>query len=377
MRTPVSIFTGFLGVGKTTIIRNLLKQCPERKFAVVVNEFGAVSIDGSLIEQTGGIDIEVSNVTGGLIAYAQDEQFDAILEKIGQRANEFDHLIIETSGLAAPTAILERLHKGGQASRFILDSVIAVVDTMDMLNKSRRSGAMADVLIRQLEAADIVILNKHDGVNVQQLIHAETELRALSPQVRFVELAPEALVDRRVLLGMHLHATKKMAAQGFANTAGKDNSAHGHTHAGWGYHEHGLHTHEHLHEHDPGWLSFSLHCHQPQVKDKLAKAIDRIRASEPLFRAKGFFETTDKAVHELQCVRDRMEITKVESNDQQEHDHAYGHAHNLAENDGHGHDHDYDHQHHGNGSELVFIGYNLTRESVIEHLSAITKTEWH
>ena len=107
---PVTIFTGFLGSGKTTLLASLLAAEHDTRFAIVVNEFGEVSVDDVLLQQARGAHrASVFKLTRGLIAYAGDD-FTATMLAISDDARLFDHVLVETSGLAVPTAVLEALH---------------------------------------------------------------------------------------------------------------------------------------------------------------------------------------------------------------------------------------------------------------------------
>jgi cobalamin biosynthesis protein CobW len=376
MKIPVTIFTGFLGAGKTTIICTTLRQCPERKFAVVVNEFGSISIDGPLIAKTDEHgNIEVSNVTGGLIAYSTDDQFDKVLAELGARGAELDHLIIETSGLAVPTAIIERLALA--SGKFALDAIIAIVDTPVLVSNDAQSSAAQSVFKSQLDAADIVVLNKIDSMSSADQLKAEQILRNISPRVRFIELAREGRLDANLLLAVHLHTTKHMQAVGMVLTGSGHDNADGHSHAGWEPHVHGLHSHQHIHEHDPGWLSFSLHCHEPQVPERLVHAIEEVTSKQAVFRAKGFFRTKERQIFQLQCVQNRVVVQAPEhSNDQAKEQLQPQHDHHHVE---HHHQHNGEHHHTGeqDNSEIVFIGYNILRDEVASALQLITNTQWH
>ena len=128
-RLPVTIFTGFLGSGKTTLLTSLLAAQRQQRFAIVVNEFGAVSVDDLLLQQA--LDARYAKVftlTTGLIAYAGDE-FLATMRAISAEARFFDHVLIETSGLAVPTAVLEALHSPALQEHFLHDATLAIVDT--------------------------------------------------------------------------------------------------------------------------------------------------------------------------------------------------------------------------------------------------------
>jgi len=348
MKIPVTIFTGFLGAGKTTIISSLLKQCPERRIVVIVNEFGNISLDGpSIANASADGDIEIIDFTGELIAYSSDDKFDQVLEALAQRGSEIDHVIVETSGLAAPTAVCERLALGSK--KFALDAVITVVDAAELPLYESSTLSKQQVFDSQLAAADIVVLNKIDGIPSDRLPQLEERLRALSPTVRFVEPANEGKVNHKLLLSMHLYSTRQMQALGVTHaqpeTEQKDEP---HSHDGWGPHEHGLRTHQHLHTQDPGWLSFVLHCHDKPEFSVIQNAIKQVVDDQPLFRVKGYVETADCGLQELQCVGNRVRLSAPPAaTDRQD------------------------------KSEIVFIGYNVVRDRVATTLSQSTNSQWH
>lgn len=347
MKIPVTIITGFLGAGKTTIIKSLLAQLSDRKIFVVVNEFGKVSIDAPLIEQHDSANsVEIAEINGGLVGYSDDQTFDELLNSIGKRGSELDHVVVETSGLAVPTAICERLNNCAQ--QFALDAVIAVVDTSAFLDGTSKPEFEQNVFVNQLQCSDICILNKIDNLNSDQLIAAESSLREIAPGMRFFETARHGKVQSDLLLGVHLHTTRQMQLVGATTASSHDWNPQEHSHEGWNAHDHGLHTHEHLHEHDPGWLSFSLHAHGGQDQARLVASLTALLRSEQVFRAKGFVVTASSDRMELQCVGDRIQLSptsvRSEANDE---------------------------------TEIVFIGYNISRDKIAEHLTASTGSEWH
>ena len=174
--------------------------------------------------------------------------------------------------------------------------------------------------------ADVVVLNKIDQCTEDELLHAETTIRRRASDVRFVELAWQARLDARLVLGLHLNEFRaQVPSPGMpASTAGQ---AHGdgHAHSGLDTHEHGLLTHEHVHEEDPGWLSFVLRSQTSQAPDTLHKALDLITAQEPVLRVKGFARVRDAAGHLLvQGVRTRIACT-METVGQPQHDSQHHH----------------------------------------------------
>ncbi len=385
-KLPVTIFTGFLGSGKTTLLASLLAAEREQHFAIVVNEFGEVSVDDVLLQRS--LDAHRASVfklTRGLLAYAGDDFISTMLA-ISDDARLFDHVLVETSGLAVPTAALEALHSPALQERFIHDATLAIVDTPLLLagvydadgqQPNAPAGvAASEVFQQQLMCADVVVLNKIDRCAEDDLLRAETAIRTRASDVRFVELAWQARLDARLVLGLHLNEFRAhVPIPGMPAAAGDQAHGDGHAHSGLGTHEHGLMTHEHVHEEDPGWLSFVLRSQTAQTPDALQQALVVITAQEPVLRVKGFAHGRDTAGHLLvQGVRTRIACT-METADQARHDSQHSHVHGAAhESSPHHHDHAHDHK---TMAELVFIGYHLDRDRVVAQLNQYTGTAWY
>ena len=376
---PVTIVSGFLGSGKTTLLCGLLEHRQERRLAVLINELGEVSIDGALARASAGAtnEVEVVDFPSGLIAYAGDERFVPTLQAIASGAVGVDHVLIETSGVALPSAAMERLQSPELASDFVLDATLVVVDTPRLLagefrrgnsgsaaddgNANANANALAEcagsLFDQQLAGADVVVLNKIDDLDTHALLAAEEQVRRRAPNVRFLELAHNAKLDVRLALGLRLHqATARsqhlhgpftpMPGAG-SRTLADHGRIDGHTHSGLLAHTHGLTTHAHFHEQDPGWLSFTLRSGTHQDIDALRGALERVAEAEPLLRCKGFaLSTEDGRPVLLQGVRTRVVSTPEAPKQSPER------------------------------SELVFIGYHLSRSRVADALSRLTSTVW-
>jgi cobalamin biosynthesis protein CobW len=110
MKIPVTIVTGFLGSGKTTLICGLLRKIPDRRLAVLVNEFGEVSVDGSVLRAAGQeCDVEIHDLPNGCICCTIKDDFLPVMKQLQCRKLEIDHVMIETSGLALPTPVMRAL----------------------------------------------------------------------------------------------------------------------------------------------------------------------------------------------------------------------------------------------------------------------------
>ena len=311
--------------------------------------------------------IWIHDFSHGLIAYGDDENFIPVMREIAQRRANVDHVLIETSGLALPTAVMEMLQGPELGADFILDATLAVVDTPLLLSDQFERGdeasdsqaAVASMFDMQLEYADVVVLNKIDLLDEAALLLAETRVRQRAPNVRFLELAYKAQLDIRLALGLRLHQPTLLAGE-FRYTPpvvqmpGPDAAVlenqdrlRGHVHSGISAHNHGLATHKHFHEQDPGWLSFVLRSSALQKIDALKAALIEVAKTEPILRSKGFIRTGDSEPGFLvQGVRSRVAISV-----------------DTATPD-------------AKQSELVFIGYHLSRNKVAAQLSELTGTQW-
>ncbi len=157
-RLPVSVIGGFLGAGKTTLLNRLLRERSGRRFAVLVNDFGEIDIDSRLIVQHDGRTITLAN--GCLCCSIGDSLVSALID-IAQRRADFDHMVIETSGIADPARVADLIRIEPE---FTLDGVIVLADA-SAVRDHLHDRYVADTARRQLEGADLVVLNKLDLVD--------------------------------------------------------------------------------------------------------------------------------------------------------------------------------------------------------------------
>ncbi|MEI7604096.1 MAG: GTP-binding protein [bacterium] len=178
---PITIFTGFLGAGKTTIINQLVKENPDIKFGFIINEFGEEGIDGQLIENTGEEMVELSN--GCICCVVRGDLIKAAEKVIN--TGKVDYLIIEASGLAEPMPIAQTFYTNNLQGRLNLDGVICIVDALNfkVTNETYRIAA------EQIESADIIILNKTN----------EQETEIVEFLIQFIqELNPYAVIINNI-----------------------------------------------------------------------------------------------------------------------------------------------------------------------------------
>ncbi|KXZ54969.1 hypothetical protein GPECTOR_3g136 [Gonium pectorale] len=196
---PVTIVTGFLGAGKTTLVRNILTANHGYRIAVILNEFGEdVGIESSFVQSQEGLqgaDGEWVELTNGCMCCAVKSDFLQALESLLERpglasgGRAFDYILIETSGLANPGPIATALWTDSELeSRVNLDGVVTVVDAVNIdrqLHEPRPRGAVNEAQL-QVAYADIVVLNKLDLVDEEALIRAEADIRAINSGVSIV-----------------------------------------------------------------------------------------------------------------------------------------------------------------------------------------------
>ncbi|GGC85977.1 cobalamin biosynthesis protein CobW [Chelatococcus reniformis] len=222
-RVPCTIVTGFLGSGKTTLIRHLLTHAGGRRLAVIVNEFGDVGIDGELLKGCGDAacpDENIVELANGCLCCTVADDFVPALDQILAREPKVDHIVIETSGLALPKPLVQAFHWPAIKSRVTVDGVVAVVDgaaladgrvadDLEALAAQRVADVQLDhddpveeVFADQIACADLIVLSKGDLVDAGGLARARTEVeQALGRPVTIVQAA-RGEVDPAVLLGL-------------------------------------------------------------------------------------------------------------------------------------------------------------------------------
>ncbi len=178
-KLPVTIITGYLGSGKTTLVNHILTNNKKKKIAVIVNEFGEVGIDNELIVKTKEDIIELSN--GCICCQVRGDIINMILKIIKTHKN-LDALIIETSGLANPMPVAQTFFLKELQQLTDLDAIITVVDADHFEQNLKRSNGED-----QIKAADIILLNKKDTVSEKKREHIKKEITKLAPKARIHE----------------------------------------------------------------------------------------------------------------------------------------------------------------------------------------------
>jgi len=233
-KTSVTIVTGFLGAGKTTLIRHLLANAGGRRLALIINEFGDVGVDGDLVKGCVGAacpeDAIIELANGCICCTVADDFAPAIMGLIAYEPKP-DHIVIETSGLALPKPLIKAFDWPDMRSKLTVDGVVAVVDAAAVAEgrfaddparvaEQRRADPSLDhdnpleeVYADQLMSADLVVLNKADLVDKDELAAVKAQIAAAVPRSVRIAAAREGAIDPDVLIGMNSAAEDDLAAR--------------------------------------------------------------------------------------------------------------------------------------------------------------------
>lgn len=193
---PVTILTGFLGAGKTTLLNRLLNGSSARRFAVIENEFGEVGIDQELVDSTPGNLFEMNN---GCLCCTVRTDLIRILDELWHRRAEFDYVLIESTGLADPGAVVQTFVLDRElAQRYRLDAIVSLADALHLPQQLKNAWEAAE----QLRYADVILLNKMDLVEPGQAPELEKLIRLRNLHARiypcaFADIPLEQVLDIR------------------------------------------------------------------------------------------------------------------------------------------------------------------------------------
>lgn len=265
----VNLLFGFLGSGKTTLVKRLLaERARDGKTAIIVNEFGEVGIDGEILR---GENVDMVELNSGCMCCTLKGSLLLAIEELQQKTG-VERVIVEATGVAQPGELLETLADPSFRARVDIGPLVTVVDTAKF---PRLQSALGDFYEAQIENADILILNKVDLADVGQLEKVREEVMALNPKAT-VLLAEQCDVDSRLLLNGDFSNLVRQAVE----RPGVGADAHGHAHD----HDHD-HDDAHAHPHAPA-ESFVLDAGGECSRGE-AEAFFRA-LPEGVWRAKGF-----------------------------------------------------------------------------------------
>lgn len=295
---PVSVVTGFLGSGKTTFLNRLLKDPALTDTAVIVNEFGEISIDHALVESASDGVIELGG--GCLCCTVRGELVDTLMDLVERvrdgRVAALKRIVIETTGLADPAPVLHTLMAHPMLVRLLrLDGVVA---TVDAVHGSATLEAHPEAL-KQAAMADRIVLTKTDLGDAAATAALRARLVRLNPNAQIVDVQESARPIDLLSTGLYDPATKTADVSRWLGEAAHHDHDHHHGHD----HDHGDHQHHHNHDHahERGIRSFALSHPGPIPAAAVEMFVDLLQASygEKLLRMKGIIELVEDPEHPL------------------------------------------------------------------------------
>jgi cobalamin biosynthesis protein CobW len=294
-KIPTTIVTGFLGAGKTTLIRHLLENARGRRLALLINEFGDVGVDGEILRGCGVESCPEENIielANGCICCTVADDFVPAIEALLSRPQAPDHIVIETSGLALPKPLVKAFDWPSIRSRLTVDGVVTVVDgpavaagrfadDPDLLAARRAADPALDhdnpleeVFEDQLLCADMVILNKSDLMSEAENAETRRKIAAVLPRAVKIVATSEGRVDAEVLLGLEAAAEDDVASR----------KSH--------------HDQEEGHDHDE-FETFVVRIGPVADPERFIVRLAEVAERHDVLRMKGFFAVSDKPMRLL------------------------------------------------------------------------------
>ncbi len=233
-KIPVTVITGFLGAGKTTLIRHLLQNPQGKRLAVLVNEFGTMGVDGDILKACADENCPEENIVelaNGCICCTVAEDFIPTIEALMARPVRPDHILIETSGLALPKPLLKAFDWPAIRSRITVDGVITLADAEavaagrfapdEAAIAAQRAAdpntdhetPLSEVFEDQLLCADLVLLSKSDLAGEAGVAAARAMVIAEMPRAIPILAMQDGIIDPRVILGLNAAAEDDLAAR--------------------------------------------------------------------------------------------------------------------------------------------------------------------
>jgi G3E family GTPase len=300
---PVTIITGFLGSGKTTLLNHILNNRQNFKIAVLVNEFGDIDIDSQLLSS---VDQDMVQLSNGCICCTINDGLVEAVYNVLEKTERIDYLVIETTGIADPLPIMLTF-LGTELREFThLDSVITLVDASEFTSEHFDSEAA----LKQIIYGDIVLLNKADLVNPENLYQLEFQINEIKENSRIVR-CQNAEVPLPLILdvGYNKPDTYQRLVEEEIEQTRQDVQDPDHHHHSHDHHDHEHHHHHSSHLDNDGFVSISYQSDRPFVLKAFQDFLESLSGN--VFRAKGllwFTESPQKYIFQLSGKRCTLEI---------------------------------------------------------------------
>ena len=251
-KTPVTLITGFLGSGKTTLVNYILKEQSQWKICVVENEFGEVQIDGDLVEENLAAREDIITMDNGCVCCSIRGDLVRTFGMLVSRRKTFDAIILETTGLADPSPIIFTFNSNALVQdNFRIDSVVCLVDSKHIgihLDEKKPDGNINEAE-NQVAFADRIVLNKLDLVTSEELEEVEERIRSINSFAKLIK-TEKSRVPLDQILNLNSFSLDKLVEVDPTLMDEEEDDHHDHDHDGHVHDEHcGHHGHDgHVHD---------------------------------------------------------------------------------------------------------------------------------
>ena len=286
-KIPVTIITGFLGAGKTTLIKHLLANPGGRRLAVLVNEFGTLGVDGEILRGCADENCPeeaILELANGCICCTVADEFIPTMEKLLALEKKPDHILIETSGLALPKPLLKAFDWPAIRSRVTVDGVVAMADAEAVSSgqfapEQGRQGTehdtpLSEVFADQMACADLILLSKADLAGEEKLARAREVVARVLPRPVPMFSITDGMIEARILLGLEAAAEDDVAAR----------PSH--------------HDGEDAHEHDD-FATMMVELPEQESAAPLLDALEKLGREQRILRVKGHVAIVGKPMRLL------------------------------------------------------------------------------
>ncbi len=311
-KIPATVVTGFLGAGKTTLIRHLLANAEGRRIALIINEFGDLGVDGDILMGCGDetcSEDDIVELSNGCICCTVADDFIPTMESLLAREQKPDHIIIETSGLALPQPLVRAFNWPGISTKVTVDGVVTVVDgkavhegrfahSVEAVDAQRQADGnldhetpLSELFDDQVACADMIVVNKNDLLTAEEANGLTARLRSESRDGVQVVPTSMGVIPIDVLLGQGASAEADLQARGEVHHHHHDDEDDDHHH----------------HDHDD-FESFVVTL--PELVDaaEFSDRVVSVIADHDILRLKGFAAVAGKPMRlTLQAVGPRIE----------------------------------------------------------------------
>ncbi|RPE63189.1 cobalamin biosynthesis protein CobW [Pacificibacter maritimus] len=320
VKIPATVVTGFLGAGKTTLIRHMLANANGKRIALIINEFGDLGVDGDILKGCGDetcTEDDIMELSNGCICCTVADDFIPTMEKLLDRENAPDHIVIETSGLALPQPLIRAFNWPEISTRVTVDGVVTVVDgkavndgvfahNVAAVDAQRKlddnldhETPLSELFEDQIACADMIVVNKADLLGDAETDALVTKLASKARSGVQVVRASHGALPVDVLLGQGVGAEDDLA--------NRHEVHHHHHHDSDHDDHHGEDDHHHDHDHD-AFESFIVERDEIADAKTYAAQISDVIKAHGILRLKGFVAVTGKPMRlTVQAVGPRVD----------------------------------------------------------------------